>query len=151
MNSFKQSLSVLMRVLHVTISFNDTGFVQCPQQFYQVARLHPNSLNNKSTMAFWHKNTVYQDKNNKKKWQHNRFVSKDSSPGTSCPSSFDLLNAIDKHLKRKYIRSSIFPTWTTNKQCLEPFASFAGSINIWLSTLLSTHALKYAFALSSEL
>ncbi len=66
MNSFKHSRSFLMRVLHVTLSFNNTGFVQCPQQFYQVARRHPNSLNNKSIMAFWHKNTVYHDRKQKR-------------------------------------------------------------------------------------
>jgi hypothetical protein len=54
----------------------------------------------------------------------------------------------------KHIRCSIHSTWTTNQQCLEPFASFAGSINILLSTLLSTHALKICFRtndISSEL
>jgi len=54
----QKSRSFLIRAPYVTISFNDTGFLfSAKQQFYQVARRHPNSLPIKVDQ--WHSFTKY--------------------------------------------------------------------------------------------
>jgi hypothetical protein len=59
---------------------------------------------------------------------------KDSSPKnqTNIPSkSFLFLNAIDEHLKRKHIRSSILQNMDDQQTMFRASALFTGSINIF--------------------
>ncbi len=131
-----QSWWELLPICHTTNSYRLTiqAFVQYWQWFNLVTRqIRTRLIKNKSIMASWDKNTVYYDtKDNTQLVHFKRFLPRNPTTKTSIkiPSkSFWFLNA-DKHLKRKHNFHSSITTWRTKQQCLEPFASFAGSINI---------------------
>ncbi len=108
-------------------------------------KTNPKFTNNKSITAFWHKNTVYHDKNENE--NNNRFVLKDSSPKknpTNIPSkSFWFLNAIDNYLNTKAYSLRHIPNMDDQQTMFRAFALLTGSINIFSADLVTdTHNFK---------
>jgi len=139
----QKSLSVLIRVLHVTISFNDTGFCSMLATILPRCKTNPNSPTISRIEAFWHK---IQSTMTKTKYTI-RFVSKDSSP----PKKKNQINILSrfpgfpKCHRQIFKRKHISPLTDHSQTMFRASASITGSINIWLSTLLSTCALSIRF------
>ncbi len=123
MNSFQTIAFILDR----SSTCHNTGFVQCSQQFYQVARRIPNSLTisrrqhsdtkiqstmtkTKTKHTFGSFQKILSEESNKMGQKISKTVSWDFVQHLLCP------NCHRQTVKRKHICSSIFPTWTTNKK-----------------------------------
>jgi len=88
-------------------------------------------------------------KNNNNKVRFKRFFPKESQQQQSRFSGFT------KGHRQIFKNESIsihpyFQQWIL-QQCLEPLLQITGSINIWLSALLPTHALSICFRLLNKL